>query len=250
VVPEPRWRPGVLQGALGVAEQVAACDLDNLYRVSCYFEDLERYRAFCAQYAVMRVLDDRIDAIPSRAALSDRERLQGHDAVDAWMAIVDRAYMGEPQVDGVLAAAHHPQCRALAEAFATSLTHFRVPPQLWRDFFDAMHRDIERPRFGTYEEFVSYSQGAAVAPTTIYLHLLTAEPEAEHARYQPVPGFDLVAAGRSLGLFAYVGHILRDLAEDLRTGSEGLLSVRHDLPRTRDRMVKRRGSTHSKCVRD
>jgi hypothetical protein len=32
----------------------------NLYRTSCFFRDMERHRAFCAQYAIMRLVDDRV----------------------------------------------------------------------------------------------------------------------------------------------------------------------------------------------
>jgi phytoene/squalene synthetase len=225
---QPHWGPQALAGAFGVAEEVAACDLNNLYRASCYFEDLDRYRAFCAQYAVMRVLDDRVDAIPSRAGLSGPEREEEYAVLDAWAAIVELAYSSEPASTSLLTATRHAQSRPLAEAFASSLKDFRVAPKLWRDFFVAMRRDIDRPRFGTYREFLRYSQGAAVAPTTIFLHLITGERAAGQGGYQPMPGFDLLAAGHSLGLFAYLGHVLRDLAEDLATGSEGLLYLAGD----------------------
>ena len=59
----PIWCPGSLSGTDGTAEAIAAIDFNNLYRTSCYFVDPERYRAFCALYAIMRVVDDRVDEV-------------------------------------------------------------------------------------------------------------------------------------------------------------------------------------------
>jgi phytoene synthase len=86
-----------------------------------------------------------------------------------------------------------------------------------------MHRDIERPRFSTYEEFLEYAEGATVAPTTIYLFLVASRSAGDSGSYQLPEGFDLFGCGRELGLFAYLAHIMRDLAQDLATGKEGLL---------------------------
>ncbi len=40
------WAPGVLSGGDAVVESIAAKDLTNLYRTSCYLRDKERYQAF------------------------------------------------------------------------------------------------------------------------------------------------------------------------------------------------------------
>ena len=46
--------------------------------------------------------------------------------------------------------------------------------------------------------------------------------------YRLPEGFDLLGSGHNLGIFAYLGHILRDLAADLATGREGLLYLAAD----------------------
>ncbi len=104
---------------------------------------------------------------------------------------------------------------------------FPVPMALWNNFFDAMKRDVERARFATYPEFLQYAEGASVAPTTIYLFLLSAQRQ-DNGRYRPPPDFSLVRCGRALGRFAYLGHILRDLPDDLAAGEGGVLFLAAD----------------------
>lgn len=216
--------------AYGVAESIAARDLNNLYLTSRFFADPARYWSFCALYAVMRVVDDRVDALPSRSGLSDAERVRELAAIDDWEASVAAIYAGE------VPPAHGPEAppeareirRALLEAMADAHPLFPVPWELWREFFAAMRRDIHRPRFSSYREFLRYAEGATVAPTTIYLILLAAQAKPDGGPYRLPAGFDPLAAGRALGLFAYLTHIIRDLAEDLATGEEGLLYLAAD----------------------
>jgi phytoene synthase len=210
-------------GADAGAEAIAARDGNNLYRTSCFFQDLERYRAFCAQYAVMRLVDDRIDAIPSRVALSPADRCAEQEIVNLWQRIVTATHRGDSAGAGRrVASLPEPRAGALLPALAAAFRRFPAPLSLWDNFFAAMRRDLAGARFTTYHEFLDYAEGATVAPTTIYLYLLAASPQPDGS-YQPPPGFDLIRCGRALGLFAYLGHILRDLPEDLATGSEGLL---------------------------
>jgi phytoene synthase len=86
-----------------------------------------------------------------------------------------------------------------------------------------MHWDLDHERFHTWREFLSHAEGASVAPTTIYLFLIASRRKSVSVS---LPArFDVIGCGRQLGVFAYVGHILRDLSEDLRTGDNGLIYV-------------------------
>jgi len=209
-----RWKPRSLDGAYATAERVAARDLNNLYRTSCHFHDLDRYRAFCAFYAIMRIVDDRVDELPARPGLSRDQLVAEHDVVDAWRSAV-RACFQSAAGDWVEGLPPFPEARHLLAAFRESHARFAVPWALWENFFSAMHRDVDRPRFGTYQEFLRYAEGASVAPTTIYL-LLIAAVDTGPRFPRPLPqGFDLIRCGRHLGRFAYLGHVLRDLARDL-----------------------------------
>lgn len=205
-----------------VSEAISARDLNNLYLTSCYFRDRERFQAFCGLYALMRVIDDRVDAITDRTALSDQERDREHGVIDAWASAFIAAVEGVEISRQDLFACETADAPALLEAAARSMRLFPVPLVLWQRFFRAMHADVDQARFATYAEFLDYTEGASVAPTTIYLYLLAAERQGEGPYLVP-SGFDLLTCGRHLGTFAYLAHILRDLAEDLEATDQGLV---------------------------
>lgn len=217
-----------LQGPLALAEEIAARDLNNLYLTSRYFADPERYKAFCALYAVMRVVDDRIDEIPSRSALDAAARQREHAVVDAWLAALETALRDGGATDEQIVRCDSPSAGDLLRAAGDAMQRFPVPFVLWRNFFAAMHQDLESSRFSTYDDFLTYTEGASVAPTTIYLYLTAASRPAPGQPYRPPRDFELIECGHHLGLFAYLGHILRDLTVDLATGDEGLLYLAGD----------------------
>lgn len=209
-------------------ETIASRDLNNLYLTSRFFEDRERYAAFCSLYALMRVIDDRVDEIPDRDALDDDARRAEHAAIDAWSDAFLGA-VGPSTAATAPAPVDDPRAPAILRSAVEAMRLFPLPLRIWRNFFHAMHVDVDQSRFATWDEFLRYTEGASVAPTTIYLDLIVAERE-DDGIYRPPRDFDLVAAGRHLGTFAYIGHILRDFAEDLETGTRGLVYLaREDL---------------------
>lgn len=225
--------PDPLHEAYSLAESIAARDLNNLYLTSRFFADPVRYRAFCVFYAVMRLVDDRVDELCARSGVPEAERRRVADEVEGWRQAVEAAYRdgAGAETPWVLERGSGPigeepgAARSMLAAFVDSNARFRVPRDLWRNFFDAMHRDLRDERFATYDDFLDYADGATVAPTTIYLVLLASERPSEtgDAPYEPAPGFDVLECGRQLGLFAYLTHILRDLPQDLAAGERGLL---------------------------
>jgi phytoene/squalene synthetase len=214
--------------AYAAAEAVAAKDQNNLYLVSRYFADREKYLAFCAFYAVMRLVDDRIDAIPSRSELASEARAFEHRVVDFWQDCVEACRAGAAPVLAEIPEGLPEGVPELLAALTDASQRFPVPGVLWRNFFAAMHRDLDSHRFAAYRDFLEYAEGAAVAPTTIYLYLVASRPAAVGEPYVLPEGFDLIGSGHHLGVFAYLGHILRDLAADLATGREGLLYLAAD----------------------
>lgn len=222
------WGPGSLRGDDAVAESIAARDRNNLYYTSCYFREEERYRAFCASYAIMRIVDDRVDRFLSKAYVSAENRAREFSVVEAWHEVISAYFAGEAPAPHVAAQTDQPQIGRLFSSFAVAMEQFPVPERLWDDFFASMGQDLRRGRFATYGQFLEYAAGASVAPTTIYLHLISGEPCEERRIFQPPGDFDIVRCGRALGRFAYIAHILRDLREDLMTGGRGLIYLAAD----------------------
>jgi phytoene synthase len=219
------WGPGTLEGADAIAESVAAKDLNNLYRTSCFFVDQERYKAFCAFYAVMRIVDDAVDHLMAGRTISSAERDEARLNVLAWKQVVSNTLARRPTTPLPLPLQDYPHITELLASFDRATRRFPLPALLWDTFFTAMRRDLEQNRFAAYAEFLRYAEGAAVAPTTIYLYLISAERPAGAGPYIPPPEFDLMGCGRELGRFAYLAHILRDLAQDL---DQGLLYLAAD----------------------
>jgi presqualene diphosphate synthase len=201
--------PDALARALAVCEEIASKDRSNLYLASQFFADRTRYDAFIAMYAVMRVIDDFVDDVGDKAALTDSARGELLGELDRWELRIRAAY------DGV--AAGDPLDLALASAVQT----FPVPLRLWLAFVEAMRFDVRKARFDDFDEFLRYGEGATVAPTSIYVYLLTSQRQPD-GRYL-VTDFDFAACGRDLGLFAYIGHVLRDVRADLQIGDNGLV---------------------------
>lgn len=201
--------PEALKAALEACEAVAAKDKSNLYVTSQFFEDRARYDAFIAMYAVMRLVDDFIDNVPDKQTAGPEVRAALKAELDRWEKRIRDAYAGKPSQD--------PIDVGLAAAALT----FPVPIHVWLNFVDAMRFDVDHPRFADFQEFLHYGEGATVAPTVIYVYLLTAQKNAD-ATYA-VSGFDFETCGRELGLFAYLAHILRDVKEDMAVGTTGLV---------------------------
>lgn len=198
-----------LANALCVAERIASKDRSNLYVVSQFFDDRARYDAFIAMYAVMRLVDDRVDNVTDKMRLSSESRQALLEEIDEWERRIRGAYADGAVID--------PIDVALAAAVQT----FPVPIKLWLNFLDAMRFDICKPRFDDFAEFLAYGEGATVAPTSIYVYLLTSRRQGD-GRYV-VSHFDFEACGRDLGQFAYIAHVLRDVCEDLQVGDTGLV---------------------------
>jgi phytoene synthase len=212
--PIPGVAPPELDAALARCEEIAAHDQSNLWLVSQFLQDRARYEAFISMYAVMRVVDDRVDALPGPEALGAAERRRVLDELDRWEARIGAALSGRAGAAGA---------DPLDTALAAAAVRFPAPAVLWTNFLRAMRFDVDHDRIDTRERFLDYAEGATAAPTTLYVYLLAAnrDPQGRYTLPPSADGFELLACGRNLGLFAYLAHILRDVAKDLRLGERG-----------------------------
>ncbi|UCH78923.1 MAG: squalene/phytoene synthase family protein, partial [Candidatus Coatesbacteria bacterium] len=216
LAPLPGSEAGALAEALRLCETIASRNRSHLYRVSQLLRDRRRYEAFLATHAVMRVIDDFVDAVPDVTNLTPEDRSYLEQALEQWRDRIEAAASASPGPE------------PLDVALAAALASFPVPLSLWETFLEAMRYDLRRDRFETWESFQEYAEGAAAAPTAIFVFLLCAQPgtgeSAPPVRFG-VPevgdGFDYLACGRELGFFAYLAHVLRDVRKDLLKGARG-----------------------------
>lgn len=212
-----------------VTEAIASKDRNNLHVTSSFFRDPAKYRAFCAYYAVMRLVDDRVDSLPTPCGLSAKLRENELAVVMAWEQVVKSGCHGVYPKTSFLTSCDFAEAKAICESFIHSYRLFPVPITLWTDFFAAMRSDLSDGEFVRWADFLAYAEGATVAPTTIYLWLIMARRNVTKGSYECPRGFDLYACGRHLGIFAYLGHIIRDLASDVKSMTTRLCIAREDM---------------------
>lgn len=212
-----------------VTEAIASKDCNNLYITSSFFKDPIKYRAFCDYYAIMRIMDDRVDSLPSpgnrSAELINREL----GVVSSWEQMIRSCCHSVYPSASLLASCDYSEIEVIYESFVDSYRVFPVPMELWTNFFAAMRSDIVANEFVHWTDFLTYAEGATVAPTTIYLLLIVAHRYDAKNSYDIPQEFDLYGCGRHLGLFAYLGHIIQDLATDITETKTRLCLTREDM---------------------
>lgn len=212
-----------------ITEAIASKDRNNLYVASSFFRDPVKFRAFCAYYAVMRVIDDRVDNLPSpdsRTATLQKHEL---DILTAWERVVESGCNGTYPDASLLKSCDFADAEAVYESFMESYRALPVPMDLWKSFFAAMRSDLLDGEFASWADFAVYAEGATVAPTTIYLWLIMARRNATKDLYDIPQDLDVFACGRHLGIFAYLAHIVRDLALDVTSSTARLCIAREDM---------------------
>jgi presqualene diphosphate synthase len=159
---------------------------------------------FFATYAAMRVIDDYVDE--DFLTLPSPERAAGR--ADALTAVSD--WTGQCTGAGPN---NGPLDSDLVAVLADTAGRCDLGDWPWHALGDAMRADVEEREMGSWEDFLGYCAGATVAPASIFVYLLAAEPNAERGfRYElPKPARDYAV---DLAIYCYIVHILRDLAKD------------------------------------
>jgi phytoene/squalene synthetase len=218
-----------LSNAHKIAETIACKDKNNLSLTSSFFKDKTKYRVFCSYYALMRVVDDHIDNLPPYDQRSKKLIDKELKYLDSWERIVTSSMKGLYPDKNLFNSTGCNEAEAICDSFIDSYKTIPVDEKLWTDFFNSMRSDLSSKEFATWSDFLKYSEGATVAPTTIYLILITSKLNASENIYESVKNFDIHECGRNLGIFAYLGHIIRDLAEDIREASTRICITNEDM---------------------
>lgn len=167
---------------------------------------------FFATYAAMRLIDDAVDDGFLCRPIEDRahERSAMLADIDNWQG----QCLGERK-DGPLPAQVYRALRATAQRSDLGETP-------WAGLADAMRRDVHEQPMPNWDDFLGYAAGATVAPATIFIYLLGAQPAERGFSWDlPMPPVHYAA---DLGIFCYLVHILRDLAKDAER-SERLVTI-------------------------
>ena len=160
-----------------------------------FWED-DRYEAFKICYRSMRVLDDLVDNRKIEArALSDIEKATLSRMINGWVRDLK----------------HQIGTDTFQKQLLEQMIRFAIPVWPWERLAEAMIWDVYNDRFPTLRSFLEYSEGAAVAPASIFTHLCGVR--LAHNRYL-APAYDVCNAARMLARFCYFVHILRDFKKD------------------------------------
>jgi len=164
--------------------------------IAAKFWEHERYCAAKSCYRFMRAIDDMIDNHKSKNKLiAPGERKEFTASVNDWLRMV------------IVSA----ECNPLQLVLVETVNRFRIPLWPLDAFARSMIYDINNDGFPTLDSFIEYSQGASVAPASIFVHLngLTKK----EGRYMP-PAFELKEASTPCAIFSYLVHIIRDFQKD------------------------------------
>lgn len=158
----------------------------------------DRYEAFKTCYRSMRIVDDLVDnqkASGQELSAATQGRLAS--MIDDWINSLRR---GRPT-------------DAFMENLLETMERYRIPIWPWERLAAAMIYDLYHQGFGSFRVFLRYTEGAAIAPASVFMHLCGIRGEA--GAVEP-PVFDVRRAARPLALFSYMVHIMRDFEKDQR----------------------------------
>lgn len=160
--------------------------------------DEDRYQAFRVCYRSMRRIDDLVDE-PKSAGV----RLGASEA----------AAMSEQMTQWLQSIRSRDPRDNYSRQFIDTLDRYAIPLWPWERLCRAMIYDLTHDGFPTLLAFLRYCEGAAIAPAAIFMHLCGVR--AARGQFQ-APPFDIRIAARSLAIFSYLTHIMRDFEKDQR----------------------------------
>ncbi|MDZ4724064.1 MAG: squalene/phytoene synthase family protein [candidate division Zixibacteria bacterium] len=162
--------------------------------------DEDRYDAFKICYRSMRRIDDLVD---------DR-KISGSQISPQEASVISRMMF-----DWLHSIQRRENDDSYQREFLGTLQTFAIPLWPWERLCNAMLYDLTHNGFSSFAQFLRYTEGAAIAPAAVFVHLCGINQVGE--RYTG-PQFDLRKAARPLAIFSYVVHIIRDFEKDQLRG--------------------------------
>jgi phytoene/squalene synthetase len=164
--------------------------------IAAHFWDQERYQAALSCYRLMRYVDDLIDNYKTEhLTFSAKEQGLYAEKVNAWLQDIRNKNIDTP----------------LGKEVAHYFDRFHLPIWPMEAFAHSMLYDIKHDGFKTVRDFLTYAEGASVAPAAIFVHLAGLKKTANG--FAP-PTFDVKQVASSCAIFSYLVHIIRDFQKD------------------------------------
>lgn len=168
--------------------------------IAARFWEKDRYDAFKVCYRSMRIIDDLVDDQKAGGhKLTSAEKSQFEHIIKNW---TDDFSNGKRSDD-------------FQTALLDMKEKFQIPLWPWTRLSKAMIYDLYNDDFKSFLTFLRYSEGAAISPASIFMHLIGLSKS--DSGYS-VPTFDIRLAARHLALFSYIVHIMRDFQKDQLVG--------------------------------
>ncbi|MFO7617783.1 MAG: squalene/phytoene synthase family protein [Bacteroidales bacterium] len=184
--------------------------------IAARFWDEERYGAARVCYRFMRAIDDFIDDHKAaNRVIHASERNRFERKVKDWLGAIRENSSAEP----------------FRQELIDTMRRFKIPMWPMEQFARAMIYDICNDGYNTLDDFIAYSQGASVAPSSVFVHLCGIRKRADV--YAP-PLFNVKEAATPCAMFSYLVHTIRDFQKDQRNNLNcfaGNLMARHGLTR-------------------
>lgn len=164
--------------------------------IAASFWEVDRYKAFKTCYRSMRMIDDLVDNRKSISVkITNEEKGKYSKSVRNWINSIINDNPYDPNQKELL----------------KTISEFHIPLWPWIKFSHSMIYDINENGFKSLRDFIKYSEGAAISPGSIFMHLCGIH---NSNGYFMVPKFDVKKSARSLALFSYLVHVIRDFQKD------------------------------------
>lgn len=160
----------------------------------------DRYAAFQICYRSMRILDNLVDHRKSSGQpILPEEARQFTLMIDDFIVKLKKREADDQ----------------FSRDLLTTLDRFALPLWPWERLGKAMQFDLTHNGFPSFTVFLRYCEGAAISPAAVFMHLIGVRNE--NGKYLK-PEYEIRNAARSLAIFSYLVHIMRDFSKDHAQG--------------------------------